>query len=240
MFKFRSGTRGLSEKLGRRREGKMECLLCDDESESVSHVPWFDSTIRVTICKSSSIELLDIHCGNSLCFPLVPRSCQLGVVVSHPTPCEIIELPALTFMLRSFPACINCAADCRFTILEWAWVPHYRLPVFRSHSLVLRLWSRTSLSCRIFPCVIVLNSQSSAIYTLQSYSPGSWEQQLKWYSQIVHTYLLAGNITGIVLVLAESFVTLVFQTGEGNMGFLPSHPQQSRHLHCFCHLVATP
>ena len=42
MFKFRSGTHGLNEDLGRQRgrEGRKECLLCDDECESVSHVLW--------------------------------------------------------------------------------------------------------------------------------------------------------------------------------------------------------
>ena len=42
MFKFRSGTHGLNEDLGRHRgrEGRKECLLCDDECESVSHVLW--------------------------------------------------------------------------------------------------------------------------------------------------------------------------------------------------------
>ena len=40
--KFRSGTHGLNEELGRHRgrEGMKECLLCDDECESVSHVLW--------------------------------------------------------------------------------------------------------------------------------------------------------------------------------------------------------
>ena len=40
MFKFRSGTHGLNEELGRHRgrEGRKECLLCDDKNESVSHV----------------------------------------------------------------------------------------------------------------------------------------------------------------------------------------------------------
>ena len=36
-----SGTHGLNEELGRhrgRREGKMECSLCGNECESVSHV----------------------------------------------------------------------------------------------------------------------------------------------------------------------------------------------------------
>ena len=42
MFKFRSGTHGLNEELGRHRgrEGRKECLLCDDECESISHVLW--------------------------------------------------------------------------------------------------------------------------------------------------------------------------------------------------------
>ena len=35
MFKFRSGTHGL-----RGREGKKECLLCDNEYGSVNHVLW--------------------------------------------------------------------------------------------------------------------------------------------------------------------------------------------------------
>ena len=40
MFKFRSGTHGLNEELGkhRGREGRKECLLCDDECENISHV----------------------------------------------------------------------------------------------------------------------------------------------------------------------------------------------------------
>ena len=38
IFKFRSGTHGLNEELGRHRgrEGRKECLLCDCECESVS------------------------------------------------------------------------------------------------------------------------------------------------------------------------------------------------------------
>ena len=37
LFKFRSGTHGLNEELGRHRgrEGKKECVLCGDECESV-------------------------------------------------------------------------------------------------------------------------------------------------------------------------------------------------------------
>ena len=40
LFKFRSGTHGLNEELGRHRgrEGKLECTLCGAECESVVHV----------------------------------------------------------------------------------------------------------------------------------------------------------------------------------------------------------
>ena len=40
LFKFRLGTHGLNEELGRHRgmEGKMECSLCGNECENVSHV----------------------------------------------------------------------------------------------------------------------------------------------------------------------------------------------------------
>ena len=42
MFKFRPGTHGFDEELGRHRgrEGRKECLLCDDGCESISHVLW--------------------------------------------------------------------------------------------------------------------------------------------------------------------------------------------------------
>ena len=42
LFKFRSGTHGLNEELGRHsnRDGRKECGLCGDECESVSHVLW--------------------------------------------------------------------------------------------------------------------------------------------------------------------------------------------------------
>ena len=42
LFKFRSGTHGLNEELGRHRgrEGKKECVLCGDECESISHTLW--------------------------------------------------------------------------------------------------------------------------------------------------------------------------------------------------------
>ena len=40
LFKFRSGTHGRNEELGRHRgrEGKTECFLCGNECENVSHV----------------------------------------------------------------------------------------------------------------------------------------------------------------------------------------------------------
>ena len=39
----RSGTHGLNEELGRHRgrESRKECVLCDAECESVSHVLWY-------------------------------------------------------------------------------------------------------------------------------------------------------------------------------------------------------
>ena len=42
LFKFRSGTHGLNEELGRHRgrEGNKECVLCGTECESVSHMLW--------------------------------------------------------------------------------------------------------------------------------------------------------------------------------------------------------
>ena len=42
LFKFRSGTHGLNEELGRHRgrEGKSECVLCGAECENVVHVLW--------------------------------------------------------------------------------------------------------------------------------------------------------------------------------------------------------
>ena len=42
LFKFRSGTHGLNEELGRHigREGKTECSLCGNECENMSHVLW--------------------------------------------------------------------------------------------------------------------------------------------------------------------------------------------------------
>ena len=42
LFKFRSGTHGPNEELGRHRgrEGKLECTLCGAECESIVHVLW--------------------------------------------------------------------------------------------------------------------------------------------------------------------------------------------------------
>ena len=42
LFNFMSGTHGLNEELGRHRgrEGKLKCMLWDDECESVAHVLW--------------------------------------------------------------------------------------------------------------------------------------------------------------------------------------------------------
>ena len=42
LFKFRSGTHGLNEELGRHRgrNGRTKCVLCGDECESVVHVLW--------------------------------------------------------------------------------------------------------------------------------------------------------------------------------------------------------
>ncbi len=42
LFKFRSGTHGLNEELGRHkgRNGRIGCVLCGDECESVVQVLW--------------------------------------------------------------------------------------------------------------------------------------------------------------------------------------------------------
>ena len=55
LFKFRSGTHGLNDELGRHRgrEGKSECTFCA-ECESVAHMLWecsAYSNIRVTIVR---------------------------------------------------------------------------------------------------------------------------------------------------------------------------------------------
>ena len=58
LFKFRSGMHGLNEELGRHRgrEGRKECLLCDAECESVSHVLW-DCPAYVSIRSAFMLEL---------------------------------------------------------------------------------------------------------------------------------------------------------------------------------------
>ena len=63
LFKFRSGTHGLNEELGRHRgrEGKTECSLCGNECENVSHVLWecsAYSSIRASFMKKLQ-ELLE-------------------------------------------------------------------------------------------------------------------------------------------------------------------------------------
>ena len=57
MFKFRSGTHELNEELGCHSgtEGRKECLLCNDECESVSYVLW-ECAVYSTLNK--------IHLGN--------------------------------------------------------------------------------------------------------------------------------------------------------------------------------
>ena len=58
MVKFRSGTHGLNEELVRHRgrEGREECLLCDAECESVSHVLW-DCPAYASIRSAFMLEL---------------------------------------------------------------------------------------------------------------------------------------------------------------------------------------
>ena len=55
LLKFRSGTHGLNEELGG-REGRKECLLCDAECESVSHLLW-DCPAYVSIRSAFMFEL---------------------------------------------------------------------------------------------------------------------------------------------------------------------------------------
>ena len=59
LFKFRSGTHGLNEELGRHRgrEGRSQCTLCGDECESVAHVLWdcpAYSSIRISFMEKLS------------------------------------------------------------------------------------------------------------------------------------------------------------------------------------------
>ena len=62
LFKFRLGTHGLNEQLGRHRgrEGKTECFLCRNEVENVSHVLWDSaySSTRASFMKKLQ-ELLE-------------------------------------------------------------------------------------------------------------------------------------------------------------------------------------
>ena len=53
-----SGTHGLNEELGRHRgrEGRKECVLCDAECESVSHV-WWDCPAYSSIRSAFMLEL---------------------------------------------------------------------------------------------------------------------------------------------------------------------------------------
>ena len=58
LFKFRSGTHGLNEELGRHsyRDGRVECTLCGAECESVVHVLWECSSYST--CRDNFQEAL--------------------------------------------------------------------------------------------------------------------------------------------------------------------------------------
>ena len=58
LFKFRSGSRGLNEELVRHsdRDGRVECMLCGAECESVVHVLWECSTYST--CRDNFQEAL--------------------------------------------------------------------------------------------------------------------------------------------------------------------------------------
>ena len=58
MLKFRSGTHGLNEELGRHsdRDGGVECTLCGAECESVVHVLWECSSYSA--CRDNFQEAL--------------------------------------------------------------------------------------------------------------------------------------------------------------------------------------
>ena len=58
MFKFRSGTHGLNEELGRHSDtdGRVECTLCGAECESVVHVLWECSSYST--CQEALKQLL--------------------------------------------------------------------------------------------------------------------------------------------------------------------------------------
>ena len=60
LFKFRLGTHGLNEELGRHRgrECKTECSLCGNECENVSHVLWECSAYSSTRATCSYMKKL--------------------------------------------------------------------------------------------------------------------------------------------------------------------------------------
>ena len=62
-----SGTHGLNEELGRNnrgREGKLECVLCGVECESVVHVLWECSAYSNNIIRGIFVERLRELLGN--------------------------------------------------------------------------------------------------------------------------------------------------------------------------------
>ena len=65
LFKFRSGTHGLNEELGRHRgrEGKLECTLCGAECDSLVHVLW--ECTAYSSSRASFTEKLHELLGNS-------------------------------------------------------------------------------------------------------------------------------------------------------------------------------
>ena len=71
LFKFRSGTHGLNEELGRHsdRDGGVECTLCAAESESVVNVLWECSSYST--CRDNVQEALNMrnskHLKNIIC-----------------------------------------------------------------------------------------------------------------------------------------------------------------------------
>ena len=58
LFKYTSGTHGLNEELGRHsdRDGRVECMLCGAECESVVHLLWECSSY--TACRDNFQEAL--------------------------------------------------------------------------------------------------------------------------------------------------------------------------------------
>jgi len=58
MFRFRSGTNGLNEKLGRHwgKNDDRQCKLCGDECESIVHVLWefpvYDTILEILSWKT--------------------------------------------------------------------------------------------------------------------------------------------------------------------------------------------